>query len=283
MKIICPICHKSSLRKLKKIKSTQIFECLECSLSIIPRNIISKRTSWYSLGDYQDEANRFKKRFVQLTRIIHSFAPKGKVLDIGSGFGLLSSILNKLGDYDFHLIDKEIEPYYFQKAKNCQFKKVDFLRFIGKNKEKYDLALMFDILEHFKDPLSILIKIRNILHNNSYLVIQTPNYQSLMANICYHWSWWMVEDHKIVFSPKSIKKLLNLTGFKIVYFKTYEDWYDFKKNLDGNFQKLESTFIRRLVKLFLLAPFFMFYFILRKVFWFFGLGGLIFLVAKKKL
>ncbi len=283
MKIVCPICHQSSLRRLKKIKSIQIFECLKCSLSIIPRNLISKTTSWYSLGDYQNEANRFKKRLVPLTRIIHSFVPKGKVLDIGSGFGLLASILNKLGDYDFHLIDKEIKPYYFQKAKNYQFKKIDFLRFIGKNKEKYDLSLMFDILEHFKNPLSILIKIRNILNDNGYLVIQTPNYQSLMAKICYHWSWWMVEDHKIIFSPKSIKKLLNLTGFKIVYFKTYEDWYDFKKNLDGNFEKLKPTFIRRLVKLFLYVPFFLCYFILKKLFWFFGWGGLMFLVAKKKL
>lgn len=283
MKIICPICHQSSLRKLKKIKGIQIFECLECSLSIIPKNLIPKRTSWYSLGDYQNEANRFKKRFAQLTRIIHSFVSKGKVLDIGSGFGLLSSLVNKLGHYYFHLIDKEIEPYYFQKAKNVKFEKIDFVNFIKNRNEKYDLVLMFDILEHFKDPLFVLKEINRILNNKGYLVIQTPNYQSLMAKVCHHWSWWMVEDHKIIFSPKSIKTLLNLTGFKIVYFKTYEDWYDFKKNLDGNFEKLKPSFIRRLVKLFLYAPFFLFYFILRKVFWFFGWGGLIFLVAKKKL
>lgn len=235
------------------------------------------------MKNYQKEAKRLKKRYQRLALKISSFISKGQVLDIGSGFGLLSSILNKLGDYNFHLIDKEIGPYYFQSSKNFKFEKIDFLRFIGKKRKKYDLVLMFDILEHFKEPLSILIKIRDVLKDNGYLVIQTPNYQSLMAKICQNWSWWMIEDHKVVFSPKSIRKLLTLAGFEIEYFKTYEDGYDFKKNFDGNFEKIKNSFIRRLVKLFLYVPLFLLYFFLRKIFWFFGWGGLIFLIAKKRL
>lgn len=30
-----------------------------------------------------------------------------------------------------------------------------------------------------------------ILNENGFLIIQTPNYQSLMAKICKNWSWWM--------------------------------------------------------------------------------------------
>ncbi len=281
MKIICPICHQSSLRKLKKIKDIQIFECLKCSLSIIPKNHISKRTNWYSLKDYRNEANRFKKRFIQLARIVHSFVPKGKVLDVGSGFGLFSSLLNKLGDYYFHLIDKEIEPYYFQKAKNVKFEKIDFVNFIKNRNEKYNLVLMFDILEHFKDPLFVLKETNNTLNKKGYLVIQTPNYQSLMAKVCHHWSWWMVEDHKIIFSPKSIKKLLNLAGFEIVYFKTYEDWYDFKKNLDGNFVVIKNKLLRKITKIIIYPSFFLIYFLMRKIIWHFDCGGAIFLVAKR--
>lgn len=282
MKIICPICHQSFLRKLKKIKGIQIFECAQCSLSIIPRNLVSKRDACYSLKKYQKEKRRLQQRFQRLALKIYSFVRKGKILDIGSGFGLLSSILNKLGNYNFYLIDNEIEPYYFQNAKNLKFKKIDFSDFIKKNNDKYELVLMFDIIEHFKNPQAVLRKIRHILKNNSYLIIQTPNYQSLMAKICRHWSWWMIEDHKVVFSPKSIKKIFSIFGYEIICLETYEDWYDLKKNLDGNFVKIKSLFIRRVMKLFFYIPFFSIYFILRKVFWFFGWGGLIFLIAKKK-
>jgi len=99
-----------------------------------------------------------------------------------------------------------------------------------------------DVLEHFKDPVANLKKAKLLLKEDGILVIQTPNYKSLMARICKDWAWWMIEDHKFFFSPKSLKKILNKSEFETESFKTYEDWEDFKKNLDGNFMEIKSVF-----------------------------------------
>lgn len=38
-------------------------------------------------------------------------------------------------------------------------------------------------------------------------------------------------------------------GYQTIYLKTYEDWDDFKKNLDGNFLFIKTSILRKLVKL----------------------------------
>ena len=107
---------------------------------------------------------------------------------------------------------------------------------------------MMDVLEHFRNPLSNLKKAKSLLKKDGILVIQTPNYKSLMARICRDWAWWMVENHKFFFSPKSIKLLLEKVGIKIEYFFTYEDFKDFKKNLDGNFSNIKNDLPRKIFK-----------------------------------
>lgn len=181
------------------------------------------------------------------------------------------------------IIEPSVEPYYLKQEKIDFFHhKIIYQKFIQQEKNKqYDLLLMIDVLEHFKKPLTILKKTRSFLKNNGYLVIQTPNYQSLMAKICQYWSWWMVEDHKLIFSPQSIRQILNKANFKVVYFKTYEDWYDFKKNLDGNFSQIKVSPVRKMVKLLFFSFFIPIYFLLRQILWRLGCGGAIFLVAKR--
>lgn len=277
----CPICQRTLKRKIKKIKKVNIFECENCQLAILEKNISLSSEKLYSLENYQKEVPRLKKRFHYLSAIITKYIKKGEVLDVGSGFGLFSSILAKKGDYHFLLLDKYVFPYLFKDRVDFNYKKEDYLRFLKIYKKKFDLILMLDIIEHFKDPNLVLKKTNKILRKNGYLVIQTPNYQSLMAKICQYWSWWMVEDHKLIFSPKSIRKVLNKTNFKVVYFKTYEDFYDFKKNLDGNFSQIAQHFLRKIGKLFFFFLFIPFYFTLRKLLWGLGYGGAIFLVAKK--
>jgi SAM-dependent methyltransferase len=166
-----------------------------------------------------------------LAELLKDLFNKGRVLDIVAVLPVLRHLAKK-ANYSIDLLEPFVKPYYLKNTPINLIKK-SYEKFTGK--KNYDLILMMDVLEHFKEPLVILKKTRLFLNKNGYLVIQTPNYQSLMAKICKNWSWWMVTDHKYVFSLKSIKLILKKTGFKIVFLKTYEDFIDFKKNFDGNF------------------------------------------------
>lgn len=274
--MICPICKKSIKRLIKEIDDIRIYQCDRCLLALFDKQ---KRTTneLYSFNDYQTQEKKLERRLTNLGKIVSRFIKKGKILDVGAGFGQFSSVLDKMGKFSLNIVEPSIKQKYLLNKK-FTLHKLTYEMFLTRHlrgvEAKYNLILMMDILEHFKDPFQILKKTNKLLSKNGYLVIQTPNYKSLMAKVCKNWSWWMVEDHKMIFSPKSLLLLLNKAGYKTVYFKTYEDLYDFKKNLDGNFTNKFEKGIFYLI-------FFPFYFIFRHLIWHFGYGGAIFLIAKQ--
>lgn len=280
----CFIC-KRFLKHYKRIDNVNIYECSNCQLSFINnRNIslkkrVAKLNKIYNYHSYLKENEKLSKRFNKLSEIIIQYKNKGKLLDIGSGHGLFDAIIDRLGKYDISLIEPFQKVELFNKGK---IYKKTFSNFIKKNNCKYDLITMLDVLEHFNYPIYILKSLSDIGKTRSILVIQTPNYMSLMAKICGNWSWWMVEDHKYIFSPNSIKLLLKLAGYKIKYFVTYEDLNDFKKNLDGNFTDIRNNYCRKLIKALFFVVFMPIYFIFRYILWKLGYGGLIFLIAEKQ-
>jgi len=281
----CPLCSKNNISLLKIEKKIKIHQCLDCEVGFLDKKSLEKQKKLkqnfkYSLKDYFQNKDRLEKRFGKLTKIILKFKNNGKLLDVGAGFGLLTSILYRLGKFKITVVEPENEAHFLRKIPKEIFKK-NFSDFLKINKQKFDLILLIDVLEHLKNPKKSLLEIKKILNNNGFLVIQLPNYKSLMAKICKHWSWWMIEDHKYFFSPKSIKKLTKETGFQLIFFKTYEDFYDFKKNLDGNFLSFKNLWTRRILKGLFFLTFFPMYFLIRYFIWKLGYGGLIFLIAKK--
>jgi SAM-dependent methyltransferase len=233
----------------------------------------------YSIKAYEKERTKIENNILKLLKIIKKFKNRGEVLDIGGGFGLFSSLLYKVGYYNLDVIDPSNEPFYLKSIPHSLHKKQ--LEEYKPNK-RYDVILLIDVIEHFIDPVQSLGHIKTLLNKDGIIVIQTPNYESVMRYLCKDWSWWMVEDHKFFFSPRAFKKLISSQGLGIKYFKTYEGWVDFKKNLDGNFSLISYPLIRRFIKVLVYIPFFSIYFLTRQFIWKLGYGGLIFAIIKKE-
>ncbi len=293
----CHICGRK-VNSFKKIDTAELFECKKCQLVTIvdKHNHKKKLKQLYDQKNYLNEAKRLKKVLAKHHTIVYSFANKLrkgkdsfskvlKVLDVGGGYGLFDSLIYKKFNerkvrINLEVVEPSQKPYFLKKIPHKLYK-TTFEKFLKTNRKKYDLVIMMDVLEHFENPKENLKKTAKLLSKDGQLVIQTPNYQSLMARICKNWAWWMPEDHKYVFSAKSIKKILK-KDFQIDYFHTYEDFYSFKKNFDGNFTNISSNIDRKLIKLVVYGLFFPLYLLFRPIFWHFGYGGLVFLVAKKR-
>ena len=71
-------------------------------------------------------------------------------------------------------------------------------------------------------------------------------------------------------------------GYSISYSNTYEDFIDFKKNLDGNFLNIKYMPLRRISKLLFYLIFIPIYSIIKPLMWRLNLGGLIFVIATKQ-
>ncbi|EKD96407.1 MAG: S-adenosyl-L-methionine-dependent methyltransferase [uncultured bacterium] len=278
VKAFCFQCRAPVTKLIKRLDLANILECDVCKIAFIQPTYSGKVKLPYNFRLYNLNYEKHANRLYPLIRTINSFISKGKLLDIGAGYGLFASLINKRGaDFDISVIEPTQNPKYI-KGLNINNYKTTFERF--KTNIKYDIITLFDVIEHLADPNAQVLKIKKLLNNKAKLVIQTPNYNSLMAKVCKNWSWWMPEDHKFLFGPMSLSNFLTEKGFKILYIQTYEDLADFKKNLDGNFINIKNIFLRRLSKYLFYVPFFIFYSVLRPFLWKLGLGGLIFLIAE---
>ncbi len=282
----CLLCSKTNTIYLyTKVSGISIDKCTFCELGFLNDKSLEKQKTLaneirYSLKDYKKEEIKLTARFNSIAEVILRYKKGGKVLDIGAGFGLLSSIFAKKG-FHISIIEPSNSPYYLKKYKHKKYK-LTLDKFLLSSKREYDVMLMIDIIEHLRDPLISMIKLKAFLNKKGVVVIQTPNYMSLMAKLCKNWSWWMIEDHKFFFTRKSLLKLMDLAGYTPRYVTTYEDFSDFKKNLDGNFSYIRNIIVRRIYKAIYYLLFFPFYLVFRPILWKLGYGGLIFAVFSKK-
>lgn len=284
---ICNICSNKELILLKQISKSQIYECPRCKLGItvggpLMSKKISEIRSLYNFRLYDSFRKDYENRFNQLITIIKRYKTHGSILEIGAGFGLFSSLLSKDGKFKINVIEPYLSTDYLKGKKHVVVYNCPLESFLIKNRNKYDLIVLLDVLEHLLDPYNIMGQLKTRLKTNGLIVIQLPNYRSFMAKLCLKWGWWMIEDHKYHFSVDAIKTLLMKNKFKIKYIRTYEYFNDFKKNLDGNFEGIENVLVRKIIKGLFLIIFVPFYFTFRKFIWVLGYGGLIFLIAESK-
>jgi SAM-dependent methyltransferase len=78
----------------------------------------------------------------------------------------------------------------------------------------YDVAVLSNVLEHVPDPRQMLLDVHRILSPNGQLWISCPNNQSWLRKMFgRHWINWHVPFHISQFSPQTLRRLLEKTGF----------------------------------------------------------------------
>lgn len=129
--------------------------------------------------------NTWTQRYQYEADLINSIISQSSnvknILEIGSGPGILSQkILEIYSELDYHLIDK---PFAEKAFKEMNFKGTFFVKDLSEQfdttglKEKYDLVIMNDFLEHVTNPHLILKTVYNLTHSNSIFFISNPNWR----------------------------------------------------------------------------------------------------------
>lgn len=78
---------------------------------------------------------------------------------------------------------------------------------------------MWDLIEHVTDPNTLIKETNKILKRGGILVINTPNYNSLLRKILRR-NWLnFLRAHLFYFSPKTIRKLLEENNFNVIKIK----------------------------------------------------------------
>lgn len=148
-----------------------------------------------------------------------------KVLDIGCHKGFIGQALRDKKWQGFIAgVDKNNS--YRQIIKDKKYNK--FLNFdveqgFNKIKEKFDVIVFADVLEHLNNPLRVLINSKGLLTDDGFFVISLPNVANffirlnlLMGNFNYKDYGILDRDHRQFFTYKTARKLINKAKLNIV-------------------------------------------------------------------
>jgi len=102
--------------------------------------------------------------------------------------------------------------------------------FLEESKEKFDLVLLSDVLEHTYNPWKLLRKIKKLINNNGFLLISIPNIENLnyagrflSGNFYYEKTGLMDETHIRFFSKCTIEHYLTSAGYSVLRSAFRED------------------------------------------------------------
>jgi 2-polyprenyl-3-methyl-5-hydroxy-6-metoxy-1,4-benzoquinol methylase len=138
---------------------------------------------WEDAGRLQEDAwqMRYEYEANLVKLVVDSYPNINTVLEIGSGPGILSQkVLEKKPDLEYDLVDKPFAEKYF---KEHDFKGRFFVKDLSNSfdtnglKNKYDLVIANDFLEHVYNPHIILKTIYEHTHKDSVFFVSNPNWR----------------------------------------------------------------------------------------------------------
>lgn len=233
----CIVCESKDYEKLFKVGDFEYFKCRKCDL--VKRNGKSEISydSYHRDEDYQKYVECFKNIYKKRFNIIKRFRSKpGRVLDIGASAGAMLEIFRRNG-----WVTWGVEPSL--SAKISRNKDIRILRTkIEKAKlpkNYFDVAILNHTLEHLKNPVSVLKKVKTVLKKDGIVYVDVPNFASLDSRIWQaRWKYLIPEEHLYQFTPKTLSAAFEKAGLKLIWWRTWSGIFDVANPFLHLFQEL---------------------------------------------
>ncbi len=291
---ICPLCGSHESLPFITVKKWIIAKCDNCDLVFtklpMAYDILKFNTGYYAedyLSNYESRKDTLAERFLNRLKDSEAFIKGGNLLDVGCSTGLFLRTVHENSTYKWKLFGIDINRSSITFAQT-KVSALFFCASLHKKKFKgnfFDCVTCFDVLEHDRDIWGNVKEIYRILKPGGLLVIQAPNYKSVMAYMTgENWDWWSVPDHILHFSPSVLYKILIDNGFIVKKLFTWEPAREFVENMSGSIKKKITKFmsLNRILSKLSIVPLYLFWIILWIVEKRFNIGGLIVLYAVKK-
>lgn len=189
-------------------------------------------------GGFKMHPAKFWHRIVahRRLRLIERFKTKGKLLDVGCGYGIFLHMAKQKGWDVFGVELSQPAVTYCQTVYNLNIfnGEIEHANF---SEQFFDVITGWDILEHIPDPPSFLKTIRQLIKKDGILALSLPNIQSWAAKFSGS-KWWTLlpKEHLWHFSPETLSRLLNEQNYKIFLIA--------KKPFSGpNFTRIDSMVV----------------------------------------
>ena len=220
----CPLCGSSEvsdfLREARDYVTGDRFDVLRCRRCEVrftfpqPENIeiyypgnYRRYTAWVLIvlkTLYNFQVYRWRKLFKK----------SGSALEMGCGDGLMLDALRRKG---WMVAGTERTQEMAEFGRNTLGLQV-YVGGLGEipQGQKFDLIILFQVLEHLNDPVTVIKQCADLLAPDGKLIIAVPNSRSWQSR--YSGASWFhldVPRHLFHFSPTSLQYALNIAGLTI--------------------------------------------------------------------
>lgn len=196
-----------------------IVECLKCGLVYMnPRDkdvssLYKDVEDEYYFSSKEDRQATFERDLIQLEET-NGVTLTRRLLDVGCSYGFFLDVAKKRG-WDVYGTELSAKQYAFAVKNHPKVYNLPLLEcHFGRN--YFDVITLYDIIEHLPSPTLFLKQVNIILRPSGIIAITTPDLSSFPARIT--GKYWMnfVRMHLYYFHPRSITKLLEKCGFKVI-------------------------------------------------------------------
>ena len=225
----CPICKGNKGKLAFKKQGYNYFRCKICGLVFIwPQPGPESNSQIYQQWGENHYLNKdkievdFSSSFKERLDLIEPYRKNNRILDVGCSTG---AFLSAAQDNNWNTYGVEISHPSALHAKNKRNLKV----FCGTLKEAnyedgyFDVISIWAVLEHVSEPSDVLREIRRILRKGGLLILCVPNFNCLPVKILGKRYRYIQRGHLFNFSRKSIRKILNESGFAVI--KTSSEYF----------------------------------------------------------
>lgn len=219
-------------RKLPEFMCHQLVQCQTCDLVYAnepPDQSVLAQAYHVAEFDSSEEANDAADAYEKAVKpALSRLISKDSALEIGTGTGIF---LEKLKNNGFsNLVGVEPSSAAIAAAPEHRKKWIKEAIFIESDfePESFDFICCFMTLEHVRDPNEIVSAAIKLLKPGGAIALVTHDYRSLINRILGRKSPIIDIEHMQLFSPMSIKTLLETNKFEFINVKSFKNRYALK-------------------------------------------------------
>jgi SAM-dependent methyltransferase len=227
--VACDLCGEDDPALWLKKDGFHYVRCLRCGLVYVTprlRDHLLQQEKFYQIltgGNLEAavERDRNPRRMKSLIQAARSYLPykrNGILLDVGCGFGAFLGAAKSVG---WKAWGVEVASLAVSVASRYHDVFHGYLSDAPYEPNSFDVVRLNNVIEHVPSPRALLGDIRRVIRPGGLLFISTPNVESFTAALQgVRWRYVQGEHHIYLFSLRTIRRLLETEGFKIVRVST---------------------------------------------------------------
>ncbi|MHB8510921.1 MAG: methyltransferase domain-containing protein [Actinomycetota bacterium] len=243
----CVVCGSVERAPEVLVGEYQIFRCACGVRTLSPEPNEQELVEVFDDGSIYGEASSLKAEILAQNRRslkdVEKVVAPGRLLDVGCGLGYM---LEAARDRGWKATGVDPSPFSVANAQRNGFEAHHgLLDRLNLPSESFDALTLLQVVEHLLDPRELLAECWRLIRPGGAILVETPNPASLLARVKRSaFNYWIPPIHCVWYSPDSLARVLNESGFKLVRVAT---WSPRSRKLHDGVDVLASSKLGRLV------------------------------------